>query len=453
MITQFIFPSGEIITPTSVYELPRVHHFVLTNDKGRKVYGTCLTFYEEYHASEEEPWSRKDEIHSEDSIRDIEVTVSDGGSALYIPKVLCILSTWPYLTAFREYLAQLYRLASSTNVMEVPIERYVLNLCMEIPAPPPGAYEVQVSILDSTIRIWAPPARLPISYVALPYQTLFDCLDVDNILLLVNALIMEHKILLVSSQYSILTVCAEILTSLLFPMRWCHLYVPLLPRFICPMLDAPVPYLCGVVRENWLYALQFVSRETIIVDLDRNTVATGELTPAFVPPPSRKWLKLKTTVEQTAGHLFWKTRGVEGEYQNLMKSGRRIGLRRSLVKLQKKGSPRWKEQLHSFDHAFRLAYTPTSLNLLNDASSDYEQSQWDRVQEAFLRFFVALMKDYRRFIELPEGNNHGDFNKDEFIASQKPENQPFLAELCETQQFDDYVTKRIYRSATHSQAI
>ena len=35
------------------------------------------------------------------------------------------------------------------------------------------------------------------------------------------------------------------------------------------MLDAPVPYLCGVVRENWLYAQQFVSRETIIVDLDR----------------------------------------------------------------------------------------------------------------------------------------------------------------------------------------
>lgn len=443
MITQFIYPSGDIITPSSVYELPRVHHFVLTNDKGRKVYGTCLTFYEEYHPSEAEPWSRRDEIHSEDSIRDIEVTVSDGGSALYIPKVLCILSTWPYLTAFREYLAQLYRLASSTNVMDVPIERYVLNLCMEIPAPPPGAYEVQISILDSTIRIWAPPARLPIAYVALPYQTLFDCLDVDNILLLWNALIMEHKVLLVSSQYSILTVCAEILTSLLFPMRWCHLYVPLLPRFICPMLDAPVPYLCGVAREDWSHALNFVSRETIIVDLDRNTVATGELTPTFVPPPSKKWLKLKTAVEETAGHLFWKTRGVEDEYHNLM-NGRRIGLRRNLANLQKKGSLRWKEQLHSFDHAFRLAYTPTSLNLLNDAASDYEQSQWDRVQEAFLRFFVALLKEYRRYMTLPEGNNPGTFNKEAFIASQKPENQPFLAELCETQQFDDYVTKRIY---------
>jgi hypothetical protein len=47
------------------------------------------------------------------------------------------------------------------------------------------------------------------------------------------------------------------------------------------MLDAPVPYLCGVVRENWLYAQQFVSRETIIVDLDRVSRAATVLTFIF----------------------------------------------------------------------------------------------------------------------------------------------------------------------------
>lgn len=442
MITHFCYPSGDLIVPSRVYELPRVHHFVLTNDKGRKMYGTCLTMYEEFQSSEE-PWVTKDNIHGEDSEHDIEVTMSDGGTVLYIPKVLCILSTWPYLTAFREYLAQLYRLASSTNVMQTPIERYVLNLCMEIPAPPPGAYEVQVKILTSTIRFWAPPAKLPIAYVALPYQTLFDCLDVENIMLLWNALIMEHKILLVSSQYSILTVVCEILTSLLFPMKFQHLYVPLLPRFICPILDAPVPYLCGVVRENWLYAQQFVSRETIIVDLDRNTVAIGDMTPEFLAPPTKKWSKLKAAIDITAGHLFYKTRGLEDEYQKMINS-RQLNLRRSLINLQKKGSLNWKEKLHSFDHAFNLAYTPTSENLLNDAASDSQQSQWDRVQEAFLRFFVALLKDYRKFLIPAEGTQPGSFNKEDFIASQKPENQPFLAGLCETQQFDDYLTKRLY---------
>jgi hypothetical protein len=239
MVTQFCYPVGDVITPSKEFHMPRVHHFVLTNEKGRKIYGTCLTIYEEYHPPVDAPRRRHDMVHSGSGENDIEVTVDSANATLYMPKCLCILSFWPYVNAFREYLSQLYRLASSTNCMTAPIERYIMNLCDEIPAPPPGAFEVQVNILDSVIRFWSPPAKLPIAFVAIPYQTLFDCLDIDNILHLFLALTMERKILLVSSQHSILTVCCEILCSLLFPMRWSHLYVPLLPRFLCPMLDAP----------------------------------------------------------------------------------------------------------------------------------------------------------------------------------------------------------------------
>jgi len=86
----------------------------------------------------------------------------------YAPRVLCLLSTWPYLSAFRTYLTELYRLATcTTNFMKAPIERYILNICAEVPAPPPGSFEVQLSILDSTIRFWAPPADQPVAYVSL----------------------------------------------------------------------------------------------------------------------------------------------------------------------------------------------------------------------------------------------------------------------------------------------
>jgi hypothetical protein len=243
MVTQFCYPVGDVLVPTKQYQMPRVHHFVLTNDKGRKLYGTCLTIYEEFHPSDDEPWRSQDLVHGDSGERDIEVTMDNQGSTLYLPRCLCIMSIWPYVTAFREYLAQLYRLATSTNCMTAPIERYIMNICMEIPAPPPGAFEVQVNILDSIIRFWSPPANLPIAYVALPYQILFDCLDIENILHLWYCLTMERKVLLVSSQYSILTVCSEILCSLLYPMKWSHLYVPLLPRFLCPMLDAPGMYI------------------------------------------------------------------------------------------------------------------------------------------------------------------------------------------------------------------
>lgn len=249
MVVQFCFPTNsELIMPSTAYEMPRVHHFVLTNERGRKIYGTCLTVMEEYVPKPDSPWynhqpSLAEEDDSSMDESGVELSVVPPSSrrhrkALYLPKVLCLLSTWPYLTAFREYLSQLYRLAVLTDAMHAPVERYVVNL-YEIPAPPPGSYEIQLTILNSTIRFWAPPARLPIAYTALPFQILFECLDVDNILKVWSAMLVERKVLLVSSQHSILTVCAEILASLLFPMRWSHLCVPLLPKLLCPILDAP----------------------------------------------------------------------------------------------------------------------------------------------------------------------------------------------------------------------
>ncbi|KAL3914284.1 MAG: hypothetical protein SGILL_006164 [Bacillariaceae sp.] len=460
MLTHFCFPGGDIILPSKEYYMPSVHQFVLTNDKGRKVYGTCLTIYEEYNPPENTFWQSQDRLHPA-TVGDggIEVSVNPEDTKLYIPKVLCILSIWPYVNAFREYLAQLYRLATSTNCMDAPIERYVMNLCMEIPAPPPGAFEVHLNILDSVIRFWSPPANLPIAYVALPYQVLFDCLDVDNILQLWYCLTLERKVLLVSTQHSLLTVCSEILCSLLYPMKWSHLYVPMLPRFLCPMLDAPVPYLCGVTRDNWMLAQEHVSDETIVVDLDRNHVMFGQNTEELPPVPGKKWSKLQNSMQEIAGDLFWKARGLEAEYHLFMQNK----MNENDVKqaLKQKGEGIWREKLQTIDHAFNLQFTPSSEQLIKETEVDqHEQSQWDRVQEAFLRFFVAVLKDYRRFLHVPDSSKLGQpepgsldwmewsnkhtFDRTEFIAAQKKLYEGYLSELCATQQFDEFMTKRLY---------
>jgi len=87
-----------------------------------------------------------------------------------------------------------------------------------------------------SIRFWAPPAKQPIPYVSIPFNVLFECLDLNNVLFVWYALTLEHKVLLVSSQNSLLTLCAEILCALLFPLEWPHLYIPILPPFLNPML-------------------------------------------------------------------------------------------------------------------------------------------------------------------------------------------------------------------------
>jgi pentatricopeptide repeat protein len=456
MILQFCYPHSDSIVPSTTYVLPKVHHFVLTNEKGRKIYGTCLTVYDEYQSSADEPFNRKHKVHDKSVGNEIEVTVeSEKCETLYIPRVLCLISYWPYLTAFREYLTQLFRLATTTDLMHAPLERYVLNICLEIPAPPPGAFEVHINILQSTIKFWAPPAKLPIAYVALPYQTLFDCLEINNILLVWYALLMEQKVLLISSQYSILTIVSEILCSLLFPMQWSHLYVPMLPKFLSPMLDAPIPYLVGVIRENWMYAEEHVSAETIVVDLDNNKVTLGPKTPKLTAPPAKKWNKLQSSLEQIAGELFWKTRCLDAEYRLLTKG--KMTPRSFRVLYDAKGSRGWKEKLKGFDDAFSMAFTPDSLQADHDMAED-AQSRWDKVQESFLRFFASTLKTYRKFLHKPEQigpeapvvkhsrwtDNRMTFDRDAFVVWQKAENYGFYHELCLTQLFDDFITKRMY---------
>ena len=161
---------GDKVVPRTEFRLPKVHHFVLTDEQGKRFYGTCLTFYEECECMSSIGGADNDEISSRSkkkknlSPRRLMKKSGNGGSQKqdgtkrYLPQVLCIISSYPYLTAFREYLSQLWRLATTTNLMTAPIERYVLNICSEIPAPPAGAFELQISILNSTIRFWSPPA-------------------------------------------------------------------------------------------------------------------------------------------------------------------------------------------------------------------------------------------------------------------------------------------------------
>lgn len=159
MISHFCFPQK--LNLSLEYHMPRIHYFVLTNEKGKKIYGTCLTFWERFVQEDNGGEGVFDEdalasslkskgvIHDNSGSQDIEVTLSsddDGPTVIYCPKVLCIISCWPYLHSFREYLGQLYRLATMTNMMNSPIEKYVINICSETPAPPPGKFELRMKV-------------------------------------------------------------------------------------------------------------------------------------------------------------------------------------------------------------------------------------------------------------------------------------------------------------------
>ena len=74
------------------------------------------------------------------------------------------------------------------------------------------------------------------------------------------------------------------------------------------------------------------------------------------------------------------------------------------------------------------------------------QSAWDALQESFLRFFVAVLKDYRRYLVFPSAakKHAGGFRATRLVAGQEAGWAPFLTELCGTHHFDRFVTRRLY---------
>ncbi len=522
-ITAFCYPSGKIpiITTTSSSSsnnndnddnhkdgntMPKVHYFVTTGESGQKMYGTCLTIWEGHEITLEDSSSiSKNNNNNNIMNRGSTAMMTTTMQVVYLPKCLVILSMHPYLVAFREYLTQLHRLTkmvpptitisgnnnpnnngdtncedggggkvvsmtvpSSSKIMKqvltLPIERYITNFCSELPAPPPGSFQVQTTILDSVISIWSPPHNMPIAWVSLPFSHLFQCLDVENVLTVWTALALERQVLVTSTQLSLLTTCCEILLSLLFPMKWSHAYIPVLPYFLVPILSAPMPFLCGIDKRHLASTMEDLADECIVVDLDKNMVSLGTNTRPLPRLPRHIYQRLKSKIEANAGHVHREVRSLRKDDDT---SEMGIHLPPDLKSM---ADAMWESRLCLFDEAFMLMFTPEERrkNWLNGeaATSDPKsnllmtlsekqnlraQSSWDAVQEAFLDSYCFLLQKYRKFLVFPSKHNEGSyggagFRSQEFLVAQRSDVRDFLEELVGSQMFDDFVTKRLYGS-------
>jgi hypothetical protein len=352
------------------------------------------------------------------------------------------------------------------QVLTLPIERYITNFCSELPAPPPGSFQVQTTILDSVISIWSPPHNMPIAWVSLPFAHLFQCLDVENVLKVWTALALERQVLVTSTQLSLLTTVCEILLSLLFPLKWSHAYIPVLPHFLVPILSAPMPFLCGIDKRHLSEAMGDLADECIVVDLDKNIVSPGVNMKPLPSLPKYIYQRLRNKVESSAGHVHREVRSLRKE-----DDASEMGIHLP-PELKDTADAMWESRLCLFDEAFMLTFTPEErrknwlngddgsggsgvtdpvLMTFSDRQNLRAQSPWDSLQEAFLDTYCFLLQKYRKFLVFPSKHNEGayggaGFRSQEFLAAQRLDVKDFLEELVGSQMFDDFVTKRLYGS-------
>ncbi len=72
---------------------------------------------------------------------------------------------------------------------------------------------VQYKMMENlTICFSCPPPTNPTAWPSLPFITLFQCLDMNNILIFFVAILLERSVIIKSYHYSLLTACAEVIT-------------------------------------------------------------------------------------------------------------------------------------------------------------------------------------------------------------------------------------------------
>jgi len=65
----------------------------------------------------------------------------------------------------------------------------------------------------------------------------------------------DIKILFFSKSYWKLTEACKAVESLLFPLKYCYTFIPVLPFDLIEILDAPTPFIIGVHSDQKIQAL------------------------------------------------------------------------------------------------------------------------------------------------------------------------------------------------------
>ncbi|CAI2364368.1 unnamed protein product [Moneuplotes crassus] len=133
------------------------------------------------------------------------------------------------------------------------------------------------------------------------FHVLFSKIKINVLIQLYIAILLERKIIIITSDTSTNSIVIEILLSLLYPMKWNLPIVSVLSEATFDYLDAPMPYIMGISEENWeeIKAQRWDSLEDdiFIVNIETNKITVKEPLPPLPPTFSDV---LEKTLE---GHL------------------------------------------------------------------------------------------------------------------------------------------------------
>ncbi|KAK7478037.1 hypothetical protein BaRGS_00030713 [Batillaria attramentaria] len=264
-INTFCFPDHVKVYKERPEDL--IHFLVLTDVSGNKTYATCITFYKPYII---ERGSKSSLVFTLD-LSNSEPT--DKQIRCFFPQCCVVVSKYPYFYAMKELLSCMIGLVGrDMEEMYSFVKDFTFTMTM-CPAPAAGNVIVEMSVSNLSVILF--PAECPEKPVCdIPLHLVFLCFHADDVLRIFSAILMEQRIVFVSSNYALLTTIMESFLYFILPFRWRYTYVPILSASSLELLEAPGTFMMGCHTRHLEDVVDQVDG-LVVVNVDEGTISVN----------------------------------------------------------------------------------------------------------------------------------------------------------------------------------
>ncbi|KKA28758.1 hypothetical protein TD95_004790 [Thielaviopsis punctulata] len=225
--------------------------------------------------------------------------LTTGESGLWAPRAYGILGRDVARMSFwKEWLKAVIVPMTDNSILRVPLsspkvgrwqplERYVINLCVEAVSPLSSKTQVELAVRELRLYARKEAANEIPGSRTIDIYSLFRSLSLENVVALFEYALSESRIIFLSSHTSMLHLACHALLNLLYPFKWASVFIPILPARLLSVLEAPCPYIVGIERRY--ERIELPDDDYVLVDLDRDTIdATSQ--PIRLPRQHRRKL-------------------------------------------------------------------------------------------------------------------------------------------------------------------
>ena len=314
---------------------------------------------------------------------------------VYIPYCLCLVSKYPFFPQMEKCLESIMETLKNSDVKKGELNEIITFLVKSIPAP-----YVNTSVSFPVPNCSDIIELIPCFNQEMPINgdnpiSLLDNLKVNNIVFLFRLLLFEQKILLISNDYDKLTQISLNLISLLYPLSWVHIYIPIITEKMLKYLQSFLPFLNGMHKS--LYQKQNVKnilyqshKDLFIFDIDKNKF-------------------------EISSNLFGKKKTDPIKFLN--------------------------KQIPPLPKSIEEIIGP-QLNVLksyyinHSTANDYMKNHI-KSKTLFIQVFIELLYDYKKYLTLID--DLPVFNTNEFLHERPETDKVFFKELTSTQLFQIFI--------------